>query len=75
MRHIELGIDGNCGFALSGENIQEGEAEFVEIHYEIHKDRLSAELAAMKIALNKLRTKLNVPDLRWYHGNSSPYGN
>ncbi len=27
----ELGIDGNCGFALIGENLQEGEAEFVEI--------------------------------------------
>lgn len=27
----ELGIDGNCGFALLGENIQEGEAEFCEI--------------------------------------------
>lgn len=27
----ELGIDGNCGFALLGENIQDGEAEFVEI--------------------------------------------
>ena len=27
----ELGIDGNCGFALLGVNLQEGEAEFVEI--------------------------------------------
>lgn len=27
----EFGIDGNCGFALLGENLQEGEAEFVEI--------------------------------------------
>lgn len=27
----ELGIDGNCGFALLGPNLQEGEAEFVEI--------------------------------------------
>jgi cytochrome c2 len=27
----ELGIDGNCGFALLGPDIQEGEAEFVEI--------------------------------------------
>ena len=26
-----LGIDGNCGFALLGVNLQEGEAEFVEI--------------------------------------------
>jgi hypothetical protein len=27
----ELGIDGNCCFALIGENLQEGESEFVEI--------------------------------------------
>jgi len=27
----ELGIEGNFGFALIGENLQEGEAEFVEI--------------------------------------------
>lgn len=27
----ELGIDGNCGFALLGPDLQEGEAEFVEI--------------------------------------------
>ncbi len=27
----QLGIDGNCGFALLGPDIQEGEAEFVEI--------------------------------------------
>jgi hypothetical protein len=27
----QLGIDGNCGFALLGSDLQEGEAEFVEI--------------------------------------------
>jgi hypothetical protein len=27
----ELGIDGNCGFALLGADLQEGEAEFVKI--------------------------------------------
>jgi len=27
----QLGIDGNCGFALLGPDLQEGEAEFVEI--------------------------------------------
>lgn len=26
-----LSVDGNCGCALLGENLQEGEAEFVEI--------------------------------------------
>jgi hypothetical protein len=27
----ELGVDGNAAFALLGENIQEGDTEFVEI--------------------------------------------
>ena len=31
IERAELGIDGNAGFALLGENLQEGEAEFVEI--------------------------------------------
>ena len=31
MDRAELGIDGNCGFSLIGEDIQAGEAEFVEI--------------------------------------------
>ena len=29
-----LGVDGNCGFALLGEDIQAGEAEFVKIESE-----------------------------------------
>ena len=74
MQHIELGIDGSCGFALSGEDIQVGEAEFVEIPYDSCVDRLSAELVAMKTALKKLRDRLGEPNLRWYHGSSSPYG-
>lgn len=31
MDRAEIGIDGNCGFALLGEDLQAGEAEFVEI--------------------------------------------
>ncbi len=74
MQHIELGIDGNCGFALSGDDIQSGEAEFVEITYESSADRLTAELVAMKTALKQLKCRLGEPNLRWYHGLSSPYG-
>jgi predicted nucleic acid-binding protein len=75
MKHIELGIDGNCAFALSREDLQSGEAEFIEIDYNSYSDKLVAELVAMKTALKKLRTRLNQPNLRWYHGTSSPYGN
>lgn len=31
MKRALIGVDGNCGFALLGENLQEGESEFVEI--------------------------------------------
>ncbi|MCF4166377.1 hypothetical protein L2U69_12040 [Zavarzinia compransoris] len=31
MKRVLLGIDGNCGFALLGANLQEGEVEFVEV--------------------------------------------
>ena len=31
IERAELGVDGNCGFALLGEDIQSGECEFVEI--------------------------------------------
>jgi len=31
MERAVIGIDGNCGFTLLGENLQEGEAEFVEV--------------------------------------------
>ena len=31
MERAELGIDGNAGFALLGDDLQSGEAEFVEI--------------------------------------------
>ena len=54
------GLDGNAGFALLGENIQEGEAEFVEVpapggEYE--------KAYAMIAALDKLRDRLNMPNL------------
>lgn len=28
MERAVIGVDGNCGFALLGENLQEGEVEF-----------------------------------------------
>lgn len=31
MKRALLGVDGNCGFALLGEDLQVGESEFVEI--------------------------------------------
>lgn len=53
----EVGIDGNCGYALLGPNIQEGESEFVEIK---HNDdpNIDAERQAWFEALCRLRMRL-----------------
>lgn len=72
----ELGIDGNCGFALLGLNLQEGEAEFVEIPslksvwWTVH----DCQILAAKQALINLRKRLNKPNLSYYFGRSHPYG-
>ena len=69
-----LGIDGNCGFALLGENLQEGEAEFepvVPIGDELNS---SAELRACRIALTRLKKRLGLSDLPFAFGPSHPYG-
>lgn len=88
-QRAELGIDGNCGFALLGENLQEGECEFVEIpsvthdnstHHERYTQEttlqreMAAKLWACKEALRKLRERLNAPNISYYFGTSHPYG-
>lgn len=56
-----IGVDGNCGFALLGEDLQSGEAEFVEID---SKDTAGsgpwceAANVASRRALSKLRQRL-----------------
>jgi hypothetical protein len=66
----ELGIDGNCGYALLGPDLQEGEADFVEMA----ADDLDSKLLACKLALHRLRERLKMPDLAYYYGKSHPYG-
>ena len=82
-QRAELGIDGNCGFALLGRNIQEGEAEFVEIptaaadhdsSFMRPKGDDAAKLWACKEALRRLRVRLNAPGMSYYFGRSHPYG-
>jgi hypothetical protein len=65
-----IGIDGNCGYALLGENLQEGESEFVEIDDVDDPRAASFELryysdewceaarTAARRALDKLRARL-----------------
>ena len=76
----ELGVDGNCGFALLGPNIQKGEVEFVEVpplpanwvEREIMQCELERQAAHM--AFFKLRERLKRPDLSYWFGPSHPYG-
>lgn len=85
----QLGIDGNCGFALLGGDLQEGESEFVEIPLTIpdnstHHERYTGEhtqrmelgemLSACKEAFRRLQTRLNLPEMSYYFGKSHPYG-
>lgn len=67
----QLGIDGNCGFALLGGDLQEGEAAFSEIQEPNDTD---SQLFAAKRALYQLRERLNMPELSYYFGISHPYG-
>ena len=72
MDRAQLGIDGDCGFALLGEDLQSGEAEFVKVIDT--GDPLSDELRAAKQAFRKLQQRLNRPDLSYWFGRSHPYG-
>ena len=72
MDRAQLGIDGNCGFALLGVNIQEGEAEFVEIINTGYT--VDDELRASKQAFRKLQQRLGRQDLSYWFGPSHPYG-
>ena len=63
LKRALLSIDGSHACALLGENIQEGEAEFVEITYPDGKgasDAYKHERAAAFRALYKLRERLGI---------------
>jgi len=58
-----IGVDGNGGFALLGENLQEGEAEFVEVikvqDEHIYKAEIRAATRALRALEARLGRKLN----------------
>jgi hypothetical protein len=75
VQRAQLGIDGNCGFALLGDDLQSGEAEFVEIAAPTYERAVSAdEVAAARQAFENLKLRLNMPNLSFYFGPSHPYG-
>lgn len=63
-----IGVDGNCGFALLGLNIQEGDAEFVEIDLPLEASKdpnryyksewVDAAMRAATKAYRKLKERL-----------------
>ena len=74
MIRAELGVDGNCGFALVGENLQEGEAEFEEIRAtELNPDPNSdgAKKQAINRAYQRLKDRLDYP-ISYFLGDSYP---
>jgi hypothetical protein len=68
----QLGVDGNCGFALLGPNLQEGEAEFEEFAGDVKTSEgaRQAKLAANR-AFQRLKTRLARP-VSYYLGESHP---
>lgn len=68
----ELGIDGNCGFALLGPNIQEGEAEFEEFSGDLHTtEGAKAAKRAINRAYQRLKARINRP-ISYFLGESHP---
>jgi len=65
-----LGVDGNCAFALLGPNIQEGEAEFVELPENPSSDQIRI---CCSQAWRTLKARLN-QDFSYYFGPGHPFG-
>jgi hypothetical protein len=82
LERAELGVDGNCGFARLGPDLQEGEAEFVEIALPVeaskdpnryhHSEWVSAAKTAATTAYRKLKARLADRQFSYYLGSSHP---
>lgn len=74
VERAELGIDGNCGFALLGPNIQEGEAEFEEFRATTQNPDPNSDGAkkqAISRAYRRLKERIGRP-ISYYIGPSHP---
>jgi len=72
MQRAHLGVDGNCGFALVGADLQVGEAEFEEFVGDV---RTSEGARQAKLAINRAyqRLKARLPHpISYYIGESHP---
>lgn len=67
MERAILSVDGNCGCALLGEDLQVGEAEFVEVTPSKDEPLHEAQVRACWAALKKLKERLGRPlTYAWY---------
>lgn len=74
IERAELGMDGNCGFARLGPNLQEGESEFEEVRgTSLHPDPTSdgAKRQAINRAFTRLKNRIGCP-ISYYLGTSYP---
>ena len=75
IERAELGVNGNCGFALLGQDLQVGEAEFEEIvGTELNPDPASggAKCQAISRAFRRLKARIGKP-ISYYLGPSHPH--
>jgi len=70
-----IGIDGNCGFALLGEDLQEGEAEFELIATSEPEWTTAWHIAACRaatVAYRRLKARLELEHLSYELDASHP---
>lgn len=60
-----LCVDGDCGSALYGANIQEGECEFVKIEPRQDEPLHEAQIRACWEAFRRLKDRIGIPDLTY----------
>ena len=82
VERAELGVDGNCGFALLGDDLQVGEAEFVEIALPVeaskdpnryhHSEWCAAAERAASAAYRALKARLAPRQFSYVLGRSHP---
>jgi hypothetical protein len=73
MERVELGVDGNAGFVLLGEDIQAGEAEFEPFDGDIRtSDGVRQAKTAINRAYQRLKERLGRDDLSYFLGPSHP---
>jgi hypothetical protein len=72
LERAQLGVDGNCGFALLGADLQEGEAEFEEFTGDVRtSEGAQNAVRAARRAFNRLKARIDWP-ISYYLGPSHP---